>query len=117
MHGNETLITEFLSRWHERWEHEHTVGEAAWIHHQITQCYLGMNKPKEAAVSAEMAHKYSLNAGDPFWQVNTDLLLAQAQGGLAFWLEQRNNQQQLQRCNIYPILYLDKFQEFFTQEQ
>lgn len=69
-----------IHRWRERWEQAHTVEEAAWIHHQITQCHLGMNNPKDAVSSAQLAHKHSLRAGDSFWQVNADLLLAQAQG-------------------------------------
>jgi hypothetical protein len=76
-----------------------------------------MDDPRKAVTSAEKAHGFSLEAEEPFWQVNADVLLGQAQvllgdlGAASETLERAleiarlKGENTLDRINMYIMIY------------
>ena len=59
-----------------------TVLEAAWLYHELGRCCLELGKFPEASSYGEQSLDSATQASDDNWQINSSVLIAQAEGGL-----------------------------------
>ena len=59
-----------------------TVLEAAWLYHELGRCCLELGKFSEAASYGEQSLDSATQANDDNWQINSSVLIAQAEGKL-----------------------------------
>lgn len=57
-----------------------TVLEAAWLYHELGRCCLELGKFSEAASYGEQSLESATQANDDNWQINSSVLIAQAEG-------------------------------------
>lgn len=57
-----------------------TVLEGAWLYHELGRCCLELGKFYEAASYGEQSLESATQASDDNWQINSSVLIAQAEG-------------------------------------
>ena len=57
-----------------------TVLEAAWLYHELGRCCLELGRFADAASYGEQSLDSATQASDDNWQINSSVLIAQAEG-------------------------------------
>ena len=57
-----------------------TVLEAAWLYHELGRCCLELGRFSDAASYGEQSLESATQANDDNWQINSSVLIAQAEG-------------------------------------
>ncbi|XP_063694267.1 outer dynein arm-docking complex subunit 4-like [Bolinopsis microptera] len=75
--------SEAVKYWEQRIPMPKTVLEAAWLYHELGRCCLELGRFSEAATYGEQSLDSATQANDDNWQINSSVLIAQAEVKLA----------------------------------
>ena len=64
---------------------EKSVLEAAWLYHELGRCCLELGQFSEASTYGEQSLEAAVSAEDDNWQINSSVLIAQAEGTLIYF--------------------------------
>lgn len=71
--------SEAIKYWEQRIPMQKTVLEGAWLYHELGRCCLELGKFGEASTYGEQSLESATDAGDDNWQINSSVLIAQAE--------------------------------------
>ena len=57
-----------------------TVLEGAWLYHELGRCCLELGRFSDASAYGEQSLESATEASDDNWQINSSVLIAQAEG-------------------------------------
>lgn len=69
-----------VSRWEEKIPLAKTTLEKTWLFHEIGRCYLELDQAWQAQNYGKKSQQCAKEEGDIEWQLNANVLVAQAQG-------------------------------------
>jgi len=71
--------SEAVKYWEQRIPMEKSVLEAAWLYHELGRCCLELGQFSEASTYGEQSLEAAVSAEDDNWQINSSVLIAQAE--------------------------------------